>query len=154
MILMDDTGKDYTLTVSLSEDGAYTCADDYYCVNLREKYDAYLHDCFTAIGYDVLCHTDFPELVGTRTNGTETMEEIIALNPPIMSITHVFFFGADDHKKAAEEAEKACREAKMYGSYTLFFVSKQGSRDLKVLEKNKREYERLSFNIFNIFQEN
>ena len=153
MILMDDTGKDFTLTVSVSEDGTHSCADDYYSVNLQEKYDAFLQDIFSATGYDTLCHTDFPELVGTRTNGTETMEEIIALNPPIMSITHVFLFGADDHGKAAEAAEKACREAKMYGSYTLFFVSRHAGRDIRVLEKNKREYERLSFNCFNIFQE-
>lgn len=153
MILIDETGKDYTLTVSLLEDGGYECADDYYCVNLREKYDAFLEKSLADHGRDGLCHTDFPELVGTRTSGRESMEEIIALDPPIMSITHVFLFHASDHEAAAREAEAIFREAKMYGTYTLFFVPDGTERDLAVLEKNRRSYERMTFNCFDVLEE-
>ena len=116
----------------------------------REKYDGLLEDRLTANGWDARCHTDFPELVGMRTSGRETMEEIIALDPPIMSITHVYFFHADDHETAAKEAERIFREARMYGTYTLFFANGEEDKDITALEKNRRKYERMTFNCFDV----
>ena len=117
-------------------------------MNLRERYDAHLEKFLAENGRKALCYTAFPELVDMRVNGTEEIEAITALQPPIMKTTHVFLYDAKDRKEASSAVEALFRGANLYGSYTLFFVPDAEEGDLQVLEKNRRQYERFAFNCF------
>lgn len=147
LILLDEAEKSYTLTVS-AEVGTYQCTDDYYSVFLRGRYDDYIRDLLMRGGWDALCHTDFPELRGKEITGKEEIPEILEQRPPLMKTTHIFLYNDTDHEIASKEVENIFRNAAIYGSCTLFFVSGQADRDIAVLEKSRREFQRHAFNYF------
>lgn len=149
LILLDESEKSYTLTVQAG-DGIYLCADDYYSVFLRKRYDWYIREMLEKKGWEALCYTDFPELLGKEITGKEEIGEILKHRPPVMKTTHVFLFNGENRETAERDVEETFRSTGIYGAYTLFFATGRADTDVLALEKDRREFERHAFNVFDV----
>ena len=139
----------YRATVK-PDNGSYACADDFYGVLLRERYDAAVRSLLQESNIDCIPYTEFPVPYGMELNGNISVDTLNALTPKVTRNTRLYVPAYEKVEGIEATLQALLTESGFYGSYTVFFVPDYEGADLAALEAGRREYERLSFNCFDV----
>ena len=130
--------------------GSYACADDFYGILLRERYDTAVRERLKEGKIDCVSYTDFPVPYGMELNGDISIDALNAFTPKVARNTRLYVPIAQKVEGLETQLHALLAENGFYGSYTVFFAPDFEDADLATLEANRSGYERLSFNCFDV----
>lgn len=140
-----EDGGIYTVYAE-AEGDRYVCSDNYYGKYLQPRYDEYLEEILTNNGYTCKSYTSFPaasDVLGAETS----VEQLLELTPRQTRMVDLFIT-AQDHDKAVQDIKDLMTQARLYGSYTVYFVT--NLIDVQSLEAQRADMEHITFSCFDI----
>ena len=126
----DQSDEIFHLRINENDDGYYA-VDNYYKVVIEEKYDDELKNIVeNELEIDCKTYTVFYSLKGPEVDGTQSVEEIIALGDELDRETWFFFNQADLNDDLEQRLKGLMKENHLYGSYTVCYAK-------NLIENNK-----------------
>ena len=128
------------------QNGDFVCADNYYSVLLREKYDDELQKILAHNGFEVVTYTLFPTPMGEEIGENTSTDTLISMGTSLTRNTNLYLFANQESETTAQALQAALSANGIYGFYSLYFVS-ESRKDVAFLEEHRTQWPRISFHV-------
>ena len=141
-------GETYKMIIH-SADNELECVDNFYASLIQEAYNIMLEDIISGAGLKVRAHVAFPEMTGIEINEKSTLEEVLKVHPKLNRLVRLYYDGADSYG-IKNRIEECIKNAGLYGSYSIYFVSENFDRSMEELEASRSDWDMDFFTNFDV----
>lgn len=144
-LLKGEGEESYTMALQIVGD-EYVCTDDYYSVFVRDEYDRQVSTILESGGVAATVYTTFASLLGEAIGKDVELSEFLTVASEATRKTDIFILDTENKEHLKEEIQDLIENAGLYGSYVIFFVDEEGYSDREEMEKNRLNWDYLTFN--------
>jgi len=125
------------------------CVDNFYASLIQEAYGVMLEGIISETGLKVRAHVVFPEMTGSEINEKSTLEEVLMVHPKLNRLVRLYYDGADSYG-IKNRIEECVKNARLYGSYSVYYVNDNFDRSMEELEAARSDWDMDFFTNFDI----